>query len=191
MKNPFKATTHTANLKRFGVVAGSVLTMLQHAEKENHAHTEKEIAEALPMFPASLIKKALTMLEKEGVAYVWKQGHWRPKTSNPSPGEMVFGEHASAEERIAAREAVRAATAFFGDEGLVTKAKRLKTYKAPNAFVDIGDCVAIEYDSDKFDGKKRIYRHETEVTRKILFSTDGSTAVFQPPFKLTDRGIEG
>lgn len=186
-KNP----AHSGNLKRYGMIGGSVLTMLQHAEAEGHAHTAKEIAAALPIFPPALIKRALDVLEKHGEAYKWKRGHWRPKTANPSPGEMKHGPHASADQRIAERDALEAATAFYGSEALATKPRKLKGYKLPKAFVDVGDFVALEYDSDKFDGKARIYRHEGEVKRKVLLSVDGSTAVFTPPFNLTSRGIEG
>lgn len=186
-KNP----AHAGNLKRYGMIGGSVLTMLQHAEAEGHAHTAKEIAGALPIFPSALIRQALTVLEKQGAAYKWKRGHWRPKAVNPSPGEMKHGPHASAAQRIAERDALEAASAFYGSEKLLTKARKLKGYTAPTAFVDIGDFVSIVYDSDKFDGIKRIYEHEGEVKRKVLMSTDGSTAVFNPPFKLTGRGIEG
>jgi len=187
----FSNPAHAANLERFGVLAGSVLTMIQHAEKENHAHTAAEIAEALPMFPAPLIRKALATLKKDGAAYIWKAGHWRPVSKNPSPGEMKHGPHASAAQRIAEKEAIEKATEFYGNEKLVTRARKLKGYKAPAAFVEIGDCVSLVYDSDKFDGNPKIYEHESEVKRKFLMSVDGTTAVFHPPFKLTDRGIEG
>lgn len=110
---------------------------------------------------------------------------------NPSPGERKHGPHASADERIAAAAALKKARAFFGNDDLVTEPQALKAYKPPTAFVDIGDFVAIEYDSDKFDGKGRIYRHEGTRKRRCLLSIDGSTMVFDPPFKLTKRGIEG
>jgi hypothetical protein len=188
--NPFKNPAHASNVKRWGVLAGSVLTMMQHAEREGHAHTGKELAEALPMFPAALIRKARGAMRKAGAVYQWK-GHWRPKVGNPGPGEFLHGPHASADQRIAAKDALEAAAAFYGREDLVTKPRKLRGFKMPKSFVDIGDFVAVEYDSDKFDGKQRIYRHEGEVKRRFLLSTDGSVAIFQPPFGLTEKGIEG
>lgn len=112
-------------------------------------------------------------------------------TKNPSPGERKHGPHASADERIAAAAALKKARAFFGNDDLVTEPQALRSYRAPEAFVDIGDFVAIEYDSPKFDGTDRIYRHEGTRKRRCLLSIDGSTMVFDPPFKLTKRGIEG
>lgn len=112
-------------------------------------------------------------------------------TKNPSPGERKHGPHASADERIAAAAALKKARAFFGNDDLVTEPQALRSYRAPEAFVDIGDFIAIEYDSPKFDGTDRIYRHEGVRKRRCLLSIDGSTMVFDPPFKLTKRGIEG
>lgn len=112
-------------------------------------------------------------------------------TKNPSPGAIKHGPHASADQRKAAAAALKKARAFYGNDDLVTEPQALKTYRAPNAFVDLGDLVAIEYDSKKFDGEQRIYRHESERKRRCLMSVDGSTVVFDPPFKLTKRGIEG
>jgi hypothetical protein len=117
---------------------------------------------------------------------------WKVKThKNPSPGERKHGPHASADERIAAAAALKKARAFFGNDDLVTEPQALRSYRAPEAFVDIGDFVAIEYDSPKFDGTDRIYRHEGTRKRRCLLSIDGTTMVFDPPFKLTKRGIEG
>lgn len=111
----------------------------------------------------------------------------RRRVSNPSPGEMVFGKHASAEQR----QMLAKALAFMGDKDLVTEPKILKSYKAPSAMIEIGDLVALEYDSIKWDGKSRIFRHESDVKRKFLISPDGQTIVVIPPFRITKRGIEG
>lgn len=109
------------------------------------------------------------------------------KKKNPSTAEEAMGEHASA----AARLALKKAAAFFGRDDLVNNARELKGYEAPTACVEIGDLVALEYDSHKFDGKSRIYRHETTRKRKMLISLDGSTIIIWPPLKVTKRGIEG
>jgi hypothetical protein len=111
----------------------------------------------------------------------------RKKQRNPSTAEDAMGEHASA----AARLALKKASAFFGREDLVTQARELKGYEAPTACVEIGNLIALEYDSPKFDGKSRIYRHETTKKRKMLISLDGSTIIIWPPLKVTKRGIEG
>lgn len=114
----------------------------------------------------------------------------KPKR-NPSPGERKHGPHASADQRIAAAKALKKARDFFGNDDLVTEPRRLKTYRPPEAFVDVGLFVAIEYDSEKFDGEPRIYRHDITKKRRLLISVDGSTIIVDPPLKLTKRGIEG
>lgn len=114
-----------------------------------------------------------------------------PITANPSPGERQHGLHASATQRKAAADLLKKARAFYGSDELTTVPRPLKGYKAPEAFVELGDMVALEYDSNKFDGKGRIYRHDATHKRRLLMSLDGSTIIVWPPFKLTKRGIEG
>lgn len=91
----------------------------------------------------------------------------------------------------AARQAEKKAAAFYGRDDLATEARELKSYVAPEAFVDMGHLEAIEYLCDKFDGKSRIYRHEVTRRRRFLVSVDGSTIIIDPPLKITKRGIEG
>lgn len=97
-----------------------------------------------------------------------------------------YGDHGPEE-----RAALKKAKAWYGDEELVTEPKPLRGYSAPTAAVEIGTITAIEYDSNKFDGKGRIYRHDVTKKRKLFISLDGSTLIVWPPFKVTKRGIEG
>jgi hypothetical protein len=106
----------------------------------------------------------------------------KQKVKNPGG----YGDHGPEE-----RAALRKARAFYGDDALVTHPKPLRGYVAPNAAVEIGELVAIEYDSNKFDGEPRIYRHDVTKKRKMFISIDGSTIIIQPPLKVTKRGIEG
>jgi len=168
---------------------------IQAEAKKGRIHSAAEIASAIKakVRDVSLVlgrlskdRRITKVAEKQGGA-----NHWAPVKKNPSPGVEKFGDHATATQRIAAAAAERKARAFFGHPDLETRAKKLKGYKAPLAFVDIGNVVALEYDSDKFDGIERIYRHEAEKKRKFLISVDGSTIIVHPPFKITKRGIEG
>ena len=108
-------------------------------------------------------------------------------TQNPSPGEMIHGEHASAAQRIALAKALE----WYGKDSLVTEPRELKGWKAPQCAVEVGLLTALEYDSRKFDGKPRIYRHESEVKRRLFISPDGATLIVWPPFNITKHGIEG
>lgn len=82
------------------------------------------------------------------------------------------------------------AKAWFQDPGLVTEPEMVD-WTPPKSAVHIGRIVAIEYESDKFDGKSRIYRHEVTKNREMLVSIDGTTIIVLPGFKITTRGIEG
>ena len=69
--------------------------------------------------------------------------------------------------------------------------KILRGHRFPTAFLDAGRITSVEYESDKFDGTKRIYRHEVTKKRRLIISADGSTILIHPPFRITKRGIEG
>ena len=88
------------------------------------------------------------------------------------------------------RKAVKKASDWYGDPSLVTEPETVN-WKAPKSAIHIGRIVAIEYESDKFDGKSRIYRHEVTKSRELLVSPDGTTIIVLPGFKITKRGIEG
>ena len=90
----------------------------------------------------------------------------------------------------ATQEATRKAEEWFGSDDLVTKPERL-AWTPPKAAVMVGQIVAIEYLSDKFDGVERVYRHEFDEMRLMAISPDGSTIVVDPPMHITRRGIEG
>jgi hypothetical protein len=90
----------------------------------------------------------------------------------------------------ATKEATRKAEEWFDCEALMTEPQQLK-WKPPRAAVLVGQIVAIEYLSDKFDGKERVYRHEFDELRLMAISPDGATIVVDPPMKITRRGIEG
>lgn len=103
--------------------------------------------------------------------------------SNPSDFEQGEAE--------AARKSRQAAERWYGEPELVNATKILRAHKFPKAFLDAGRITAIEYESDKFDGSPRIYRHEVTKKRRLIISSDGSTILIDPPFRITKRGIEG
>jgi len=87
-------------------------------------------------------------------------------------------------------QAIAKAREWFGRDDLVTEPESLP-WTPPQAAVEIGQLVAIEYASDKWTGKEVIYRHEFEEERRMAISLDGTTIVVFPPFRITKRGIEG
>lgn len=99
---------------------------------------------------------------------------------NPEPGRL---------DKVT-QAAIAKAKDWFGDESLVT-APELVEWEPPAAAVLIGRIVAIEYYSDKFDGKGRVYRHDVTGQRDLAISIDGGTMMVFPPLRVTKRGIEG
>jgi hypothetical protein len=119
----------------------------------------------------------------------------KPKSQrNPAPGApgRKAKKKAPTKNPKGNPEAVaeKKARAWFGSDALMTKAQEID-WTPPESAVHIGQFIAIEYLSDKFDGVKRIYRHDVVSVRQMLLSPDGSTIIVDPPFKVTKRGIEG
>lgn len=178
----------------------AVYKALVKAAGKGFALTWKEVA-ALSGVPASRTVASLKALEKDGQAHiVGKDGRlpaWWPGAKvaglfqNPSPGVMLHGPHATAEQRKAAKVAEEAARRWFQDETLTTEARVLKGWRPPMAFVEVGTIVAICYRSNKFDGQTRDWEHEFTKKRRLFISPDGSTMVVHPPFQFTRQGIKG
>ena len=151
--------------------------------KRGHALNEEELCQVLKLAPGALLA-ALQNLVNKGLAH--EAGRdlfgtcWAPGTpsrglfENPTPG----------------RKAEKKAAAWFQRENLTTGARTIRLPDTVEA-VEIGRIVAIEYESDKYDGKKRIWRHEVTQKRDLHVSTDGKVLVVLPGFKITKRGIEG
>ncbi len=88
-------------------------------------------------------------------------------------------------------KAIEKARSWFGREDLVTEPETIPDWKPPDAVVELGTLIAIEYASDKYDGTLRVYRHEFTKSRFLAVSVDGGTAIVHPPMRITARGIEG
>ena len=109
----------------------------------------------------------------------------------PTPGLFKNPSNFEKQEQKAAKRSKEAAERWYGDPELVNATKILRGYEFPAAFLDAGRIKAIEYESDKFDGEERLYRHDVTKKRRLIISADGSTILVFPPFKITKRGIEG
>ena len=187
-KTPKKATTKKRAAKNPAPTRGDaekVYTAIVKASKNRHALNAEEIS-IHSKIPFARVQKALLELEKMALVHVagsdpvgecWAAG--RPyghlPTANPTPK----------------KKAEKKARDWYQNEGLETNAKPIRGYKLPSAYVKVGRIVAIEYESDKYDGKRRVWRHEATRKRDLHISTDGTTMVILPGFKITKRGIEG
>jgi hypothetical protein len=109
----------------------------------------------------------------------------------PTPALFSNPSRFDREEAQAAKRSKKAAERWYGEPELVNATKILRGHEFPEAFLDAGRITAIEYESDKFDGETRLYRHEVTKKRRLIISADGSTILIHPPFRVTKRGIEG
>lgn len=91
----------------------------------------------------------------------------------------------------ATKKAARVRIAFQGEP--VDKAVRVKK-PSPRALVSLGRAIAIEYESDKFngggDGEKAIYRHEFHKSDILATDQDAKTLyIIGPKLRVNSRGI--
>jgi hypothetical protein len=72
----------------------------------------------------------------------------------------------------------RSAEKKFLDFSQRTKAKKTNySLEIPNTMIFIGNAPEINYISDKFDGKKRLYKHKLKTHGKILISPNGELII--------------
>jgi DNA-binding transcriptional ArsR family regulator len=157
---------------------GIVFEKIASANKNGQMLNIGELARALKM-PQGAVEAAVILLRKDRAIYSPSKDAYGPVWAvvpviNPKKGA----------------KATKKAIDWNQNKKLVTPPKPLKI--ADNLeFLTIGDIVAIEYESNKFDGKKRVYRHDVTKNRTMSISTDGSVIIVKPGFKITKRGIEG
>lgn len=160
-----------------------IYSELVKAAKKRQALNASELAARTDMTPERA-QKALEALERIGLAHVagrdlfgecWTAGAQEIGLfSNPGEGKV----------------AKKKAAAWYQRPDLVTEPRKVKLPGTVEA-VEIGRIVAIEYESDKYDGKLRVWRHEVTKPRALHISADGKVMVVLPGFKVTKRGIEG
>lgn len=160
-----------------------VFEALKTSAKRNQALRADELADRLKA-PLEAVADSLQRLAGMNLVHTAGADLFGPCWYPGSPARGLF------DNPSAKAKAMKKAKAWFQDDALVTKPQVID-WTPPEAAVHIGQFVAIEYLSDKFDGTKRIYRHEVTKVRQMLLSPDGSTIIVDPPFKVTKRGIEG
>ena len=160
-----------------------VFDAMKASAKKNTALRVDELAEKIKA-KVEDVAQAIQNLASMGLAHEAGRDLFGPCWLPGAPSRGLF-DNPSPRAR-----AEKKARAWYGKESLVTAAQEID-WTPPESAVHIGQMVAIEYLSDKFDGTKRIYRHDVTKVRQMLLSPDGSTIIIDPPFKITKRGIEG
>ena len=158
-----------------------VYEVMKAAAKKGQALREDEISEKARI-DAATVGQALADLIRNGQAHIAGADLFGPCYFPGVPAVGLFA-NPSAEAK-----AEKKAAAWFQREP--SEARRIKLPATVEA-VEVGRIVAIEYESDKYDGKRRVWRHESTKPRELHISTDGKVMVILPGFKITKRGIEG
>jgi len=158
-----------------------IYEVMKAAAKKGQALREDEISDKARI-DAATVGEALADLIRNGLAHIAGADLFGPCYFPGTPATGLFA-NPSAEAK-----AEKKAAAWFQREP--SEARRIKLPATVEA-VEVGRIVAIEYESDKYDGKRRVWRHESTKPRELHISTDGKVMVILPGFKITKRGIEG
>ena len=166
-----------------GSIETAVYSRLKAATKKGEAWNALELSEKMGV-ALSQVEAALGALQKKGFAHESGRDLFGPVFAAGSPARGLF------DNPKGGTKARQKAQAWYGRDDLVTEPKPLKI--ADNLeFVEVGPILAVEYESNKFDGKKRAYRHDVTHKRIMHISTDGTVIIIKPGFTITKRGIEG
>ena len=111
--------------------------------------------------------------------------HW-PLVDTPDMEKMKGGE-----KKKARRRAIALSRAFHGFD---PRRIRRVPIAWPKALVSLGPCVRLEYYSEKFDEKGRIYFHDFELPCEVFAADapqpDGSNLlIIQGKFQIKPEGI--
>lgn len=142
-----------------------------------------DVAEHAKLTPGRA-KTALERLVKLGLAHRFGRDRRGITYAAGTPEKGLY------ENPAKGKKAEKKAKAWYGRPSLLTAAVPV-SIPDDVELVDVGEILAIEYLSDKFDGNPRAYRHDVTKKRRLYISTDGSVLVIKPGFKITRRGIEG
>ena len=162
--------------------AAAIYAHMVEEASHNRARNASELATMAGM-SRPRAERALEALEAHGLARevgkdasgpCWSPSGPKKPHRNPSPAAV----------------AMKKARDWNQNDDLLTEPRALKI-TLPQSYIELGEIVAIEYRSKKYDGKARVWRHEVTKRRALHLSTDGSVFIVKPGFKVTKRGIEG
>jgi hypothetical protein len=160
-----------------------VYDVMKAAAKKGQALRVDELAERAKV-PLAAVANALDRLLGLGMIYEAGRDPFGPCYAPRTPSRGLF------DNPTPGSRAVKKARAWYQQETLVSGAQTIKLPDTVEA-VEIGKIISITYESDKYDGKKRLWKHDVTGDRTLHISTDGKVLVVLPGFKVTKRGIEG
>lgn len=161
----------------------AVYAALVAAFKKRQALRVDELAEKIRK-PLAAVSEAVGRLQELGLVHEYGRDLFGACYAPGAPSRGLFDNPAPG------RKAEKKAKAWYQMERLETGAKTIRLPDTVEA-VEIGKIISITYESDKYDGRKRLWKHDVTGDRTLHISTDGKVMVVLPGFKITKRGIEG
>lgn len=153
------------------------------AAKKRQALRVDELAERIKA-PLAAVADAIQRLGSLGLVHEAGRDLFGPCYAPGAPARGLFDNPAPG------RVALKKATAWYQDERLVDGVKTIRLPHTVEA-VEIGKLISITYESDKYDGRKRLWKHDVTGDKTLHISADGKVLVVLPGFQVTKQGIKG
>ena len=153
------------------------------AAKKRQALRADELAEVVKA-PMAAVADALSRLLSLGLVHEAGRDLFGPCFAPGAPARGLFDNPAPG------RVALKKAAAWYQKESLVTGVQTIKLPHTVEA-VEVGKLISITYESDKYDGRKRLWKHDVTGDKTLHISADGKVLVVLPGFQVTKQGIKG
>ncbi len=153
------------------------------AAKKRQALRVDELAERIKA-PLAAVAEAIQRLGSLGLVHEAGRDLFGPCYAPGAPARGLFDNPAPG------RTALKKAAAWYQDERLVDGVKTIRLPQTVEA-VEVGKLISITYESDKYDGKKRLWKHDVTGDKTLHISADGKVLVVLPGFQVTKQGIKG
>lgn len=153
------------------------------AAKKRQALRVDELAERIKA-PLAAVADAIQRLGILGMVHEAGRDLFGPCYAPGVPSRGLF------DNPTPGRVALKKAAAWYQDENLVDGVKTIRLPHTVEA-VEVGKLISITYESDKYDGKKRLWKHDVTGDKTLHISADGKVLVVLPGFQVTKQGIKG
>ena len=153
------------------------------AAKKRQALRVDELAERIKA-PLAAVADALQRLMGLGLVHEAGRDLFGPCYAPGTPSRGLFDNPAPG------KVAMKKAAAWYQKESLLDGVETIRLPHTVEA-VRIGKLISITYESDKYDGRKRLWKHDVTGDKDLHISADGKVLVVLPGFQVTKQGIKG
>lgn len=153
------------------------------AAKKGQALRVDELAERVKA-PLAAVADAVGRLLDLGLIHAAGRDLFGPCFAPGAPARGLF------DNPTPGKVALKKAGAWYQKESLVDGVETIRLPHTVEA-VKIGKIISITYESDKYDGRKRLWKHDVTGDKDLHISADGKVLVVLPGFQVTKQGIKG